>query len=156
MARAPKNPTEPVDETAVAEVSTPTAPRVEEPVLAVPVAAAEAAAPVDTVAVAAAPTIPLDVPGPGVGAEQIAAPVTAIETVPLAEVLAPASPRPTPAAPVIDAARVPGARPVRALTQILHDGRTYAPGDEVELTYAQYAELVTIGAVEPVVWPAGR
>lgn len=41
----------------------------------------------------------------------------------------------------------------KALTNIHHDNTHYAPGDEMELSGAEAAQLLDMGAIEPLVKP---
>lgn len=121
-------------------------------------------------ALGAAPVVPVPVGGPGVGAERIAEPVLGTETRPLyprtADPRGPvaadprygAAPYRAPAAAplVVDPDGVPGTHIFEALTRITHDGRDYVLGDEVELDFRSYEELVSIGAVRPIDWSTGE
>lgn len=108
--------------------------------------------------------VPVELPGPGAGALQVAEPSQGFATRPLDQ----ESRDPRTRAPldrvdtagsildgargVLDASRVGGTRTVRAATQILHDGRRYGPGDELPVDFATYTELVQIGAVVAIAW----
>lgn len=121
--------------------------------------------------------IPVPAGGPGVGADRIAQPTAGVE----ARALDPrtADPRgpvagearqgqhygpagagwtyggPDPQL-VIDPDGVPGTHRLQALTNIRRDGRGYAAGEEIELDYRGYEELVAIGAVQPIDWRTGK
>lgn len=51
---------------------------------------------------------------------------------------------------------VPGTHVLRALTNIRHDNRSYAAGEEIELDFRAYEQLVSIAAVPPIDWRTGR
>ncbi|MGF3027867.1 hypothetical protein ACQVP2_34380 [Methylobacterium aquaticum] len=139
-----------------------TAPAEERVIPAVPVEGADAAIVAGSLAGAAAalgvPVVPVEVPGPGVGAARVAERITRIEDRPLPGD-APDD-RPFPAAPpVIDPATVPGHRWLRVATRVTHDGVDYDP-DHADperrgfyADFATYSELATIGAVLPRAWP---
>lgn len=59
-------------------------------------------------------------------------------------------------AETFDPDEVEGTHVLRALTKIHHDGRAYEPGDEVELGFRAYEELVSIAAVAPIDWRTGE
>ncbi len=106
-----------------------------------------------------APVVPVEVPGPGVGAERIAQSVTRVEDRPVLH--GDAADRVLPATPVatIDPATVPGHRWLRVATQVTHDGKDYSPdhthpeGRGFYADFKTYSELVAIGAVLPRNWP---
>ncbi len=106
-----------------------------------------------------APVVPVEVPGPGVGAERVAQSVARVENRPLLSGTAADPALPAVPAAVIDPATVPGHRWVRVTTRVTHDGVDYDmdhPDAERRGFYADfatYSELVGIGAVLPRSWP---
>lgn len=141
-----------------------TAPAAERVVPAVPVGAADGTAAVagslaGAAAALGAPVVPVEVPGPGVGAERIAESVTRVEDRPLSRDTLDGRALPAAPAPVIDPATVPGHRWLTVATRITHDGVDYDPAHidperrGFYADFATYSELVTIGAVLPRSWP---
>ncbi|MCF4125039.1 hypothetical protein [Methylobacterium sp. SyP6R] len=141
-----------------------TAPAEERVIPAVPVEGADAAATVagslaGAAAALGAPVVPVEVPGPGVGAERIAQSVTRVEDRPLSRDTLDGRALPVAPAPVIDPATVPGNRRLTVATRITHDGVDYDPDHSdperrgFYADFATYSEMVTIGAVLPRAWP---
>lgn len=141
-----------------------TAPAAERVVPAVPVEGATGAAVVagglaEAAAALGAPVVPVEVPGPGVGAERIAQSVTRVEDSPLLREAAADRALSGVAAPAIDPATVPGHRWLTVATRVTHDGVDYDPAHPdperrgFYADFTNYSELVTIGAVLPRGWP---
>lgn len=123
----------------------------------------------EAAAVVGAPVVPVPAGGPGVGADRIAEPAHGTHAValdprtadprgPTAEQLQRAAPLPLSAGAqvAVDPDDIPGTRKLEALTTILRDGRTYAPGELIRLDFRGYEELVAIGAVPPIDWLTGE
>lgn len=128
----------------------------------------------EAAAVVGAPVVPVPAGGPGVGADRIAEAVPGTRSValdprtadprgPTAEQLQRVASAPFGTAGalaaggvVVDPDDIPGTRRLEAITTILRDGRSYAPGEPILLDFRGYEELVAIGAVSPIDWITGE
>lgn len=101
-------------------------------------------------------TVPLEAPGPGVGAERLATVEVAVKTTPVepAPTRAPVVEPPLAAVElVVDPSAVPGTRDLPAVTQVMFNGKLHEAGDTLRgVDFRTYSELVTIGAVVAIDW----